>query len=191
MGRVLLVLTPLPLILLGFSLGYYLYQVRNYPLSDLNSVKPMDCAVVLTGAKARIPWALQALKQSRFQKLLISGVHPQTRKEQLLSFTTDTPETLHEAIFIDQQSRSTTDNAYYSLSWATQQSCESLGIISSSTHIPRALLIFQNAKRNHAALHALQLVPIAVPSSPWESSWLGSLEEASKLTFYILLNGLK
>jgi hypothetical protein len=127
MGRVLLVLTPLPLILLGFSLGYYLYQVRNYPLSDLNSVKPMDCAVVLTGAKARVPWALQALKQSRFQKLLISGVHPQTRKEQLLSFTTDTPETLHEAIFIDQQSRSTTDNAYYSLSWATQQSCESLG----------------------------------------------------------------
>lgn len=120
------------------------------------AVLSSDGIVVLTGGSDRITRALHLFKASEAKRLLISGVHPQTTREQIVR-TTDSDMTLFECcIDLDRKALNTTENARETAKWAHREGFSELLVVTSSYHMPRSLLELQ------AAMPNITLVPYPV-----------------------------
>ncbi|WP_202395915.1 YdcF family protein [Stappia sediminis] len=120
------------------------------------AVLSSDGIVVLTGGSDRITQALHLFKASEAKRLLISGVHPQTTREQIVR-TTDSDMKLFECcVDLDRKALNTTDNARETAKWAHREGFSELLVVTSSYHMPRSLLELQ------AAMPDITLVPYPV-----------------------------
>ncbi len=98
-----------------------------------------EAIVVLTGGSARIAAAVNLLAEDRAERLLISGVHPQTTSEQIARLNKK-----HETLFsccvdLDRKALDTVGNAAETAVWARERAYRSLIVVTSAYHMPRSL----------------------------------------------------
>lgn len=96
--------------------------------------------VVLTGGQARIAEAAKLLEEGKAQRLLISGVHPETSDSTLEQLIPVSRQLFECCIDLDRRARNTMDNATETRNWAERNGFNSLIVVTASYHMPRALV---------------------------------------------------
>ncbi len=114
-------------------------------VSSLDRLEPRslprgDAIVALTGGVDRIPDAVGWLAQGRGERLLISGVSTQVSVDQLVQKAPRLKSWLTCCVDLDHQARNTVGNALETRRWALGKGYRSLVVVTSSYHMPRALL---------------------------------------------------
>ena len=98
--------------------------------------------VVLTGGPERISAAIRLMENKAAQRLLISGVHPQTTARQLRQITGTERDLFRCCIDLDKRAADTRGNALEARDWARDKGFTRLLIVTSDYHILRAMKEF-------------------------------------------------
>ncbi len=99
-----------------------------------------DGIVVLTGGSARIDAGLDLLAEGRAERLLISGVNPAVGADALADVLANDPTgPLSCCIDLGHAARDTIGNAVETGAWARDNGYDSLIVVTSDYHLPRAL----------------------------------------------------
>ncbi len=94
-----------------------------------------DAIVVLTGGPKRVEEGLKLLKAGAAPKLFISGVNKDVKVHELLKSQEANP-----AVTLGYEAIDTKGNADETAPWVRENKIKSLRLVTSSYHIPRALL---------------------------------------------------
>jgi uncharacterized SAM-binding protein YcdF (DUF218 family) len=154
------------LILLGlvfaWAIGLFLF------ISDLpNAGGPLqeaDGAVVYTGlGGARITTGMDVLASGRAKRLLISGVNPETTRDNLAEMWPGDSAEFDCCVDLGLEARTTEGNAREVRDWAREHGFKRLILVTSDYHMPRALLETR-----------AQLPEATIIAQPVESGYLGA-----------------
>lgn len=118
---------------------------------------PAEGIVVLTGGAGRLAEAFHLLLAGRAPRLLVSGVGPETRLADLARISGISDGSLLGRVSIGRLAVSTTGNAHEAARWVRAWHLDSLILVTSFYHMPRALADF------HRALPHVRLEPVSVP----------------------------
>lgn len=123
-----------------------------------------DAAVVYTGVGgARISTGMAVLARGGAERLLISGVNPETTRASLAEMWNGDAAAFDCCVDLGVEAKSTRGNAREARAWARAHGFKSLILVTSDYHMPRALL------ETRAQLPDAAIIPY-----PVESGYLGS-----------------
>lgn len=164
--------TPIARITLGIGAGGLTLFAAFFVLyangldTDPPPVAPADGLVVFTGmASERIRAGLTLLHAEKGKRLLVSGVYAPQNVETILALAPPNSN-LRCCIDVDYEARNTVQNARETAKWARIFGFESLVIITSAHHMPRAFLEMRRAAPT-VRLSAYPVVPANVHFSSW------------------------
>lgn len=120
---------------LGVSFGQFAHAVSR---TEAPAGATADAIVVLTGGKARISAAIRLLEEGRGERLLISGVHPGTTRQQLAAVTASELPLKETSVELDRVALNTAGNASETAAWVRRHDFKSLLVVTSAYHLPRA-----------------------------------------------------
>lgn len=162
--RILLSLTVL--VLAGAGAGF-LGFVGSIQRSSVPP-GPADAIVALTGGAQRIGDAAGLLASRHGRRLLISGVHPRTTREDILRANPEIAPFVDCCVDLDHRARNTIGNAIETRRWVASNDFRSLIVVTSNYHMPRSLM-----ELGHA-LPGTRLMPYSVVVDPenLERWWL-------------------
>lgn len=137
-----------PIILIIFCffmlwLGGYLWFIRDLSLKTFDDHNKTDAIVVLTGGKNRLTVASTLLEQDYAKKLYISGVDEKVTREELFELLDTKPELKACCIESGKQATDTVGNAIETMQWVDLNNFESLRVVTSLEHMPRAMVEFR------------------------------------------------
>jgi uncharacterized SAM-binding protein YcdF (DUF218 family) len=115
-----------------------------------------DGIVVLTGDKQRLVAGVKLLLQHPGSRLLITGVNPQTRIEDLAEALEVDVDSVTDRIDLGRNAADTMGNAEEAASWTTAHGYRSLTIVTAGYHMPRSLVEFRRR------MPMVELVPYPV-----------------------------
>ncbi len=152
---------------------------KEMPLDDM-----ADGIVALTGGASRISDAVELLASGRGQRLLITGVSPATRPAEIEHLLPEREHWFVCCVDLGYSAVNTIGNAVETRQWALDRGFHSLVIVTSSYHMPRALLEIGHR------LPGVTLIPYPVVtqhqrSEPWWSSAGGTKLIVSEYLKYI------
>jgi uncharacterized SAM-binding protein YcdF (DUF218 family) len=163
-------------LLAGFL--YFAFHVANRetPLDRM-----ADGIVALTGGASRINDAVELLALGRGQRLLITGVSPTTNTAELARLVPDHQEWFSCCIDLDYSAINTIGNAVETRRWALKRGFRSLVVVTSSYHMPRAMLEIGHR------LPGVILIPFpVVTEQSRQEPWWSNLGSARILVFEYL-----
>jgi len=123
-----------------------------------------DGIVALTGGASRIEDAVALLASGRGRRLLITGVGASTNAEELMRLVPDHARWFACCIDLGYAAANTAGNAVETRRWARERGFRSLVVVTSSYHMPRALLEIRHR------LPGVTLIPFPVvngQAQPW------------------------
>jgi uncharacterized SAM-binding protein YcdF (DUF218 family) len=162
----------------GLVVGFgFLWFAWSIPLDEPSLAPKADGIVVLTGAAARIPDAIELLAADRGQRLLISGVHRDTRAREIARLTPLYKKYFACCIDLDRTALNTFGNALEARRWAREHNFNSLIVVTSNWHMPRAM-----AEIRHQ-LPDITLIPYPVISEKVKSDPWWQNGETARLLF--------
>jgi len=149
--------------------GGFFWFVSLIPSEEVQLDRKADGIVVLTGAAARIPDAIALLADERGKRLLISGVYRATKSREIGRTTPLYSKYFRCCIDLDRSALNTFGNALQTKRWAHEHNFNSLIVVTSNWHMPRAM-----AELKHQ-LPEVTLIPYPVISAklkkePWWSA---------------------
>jgi uncharacterized SAM-binding protein YcdF (DUF218 family) len=149
-----------------FAAGF-VHFVSSMSTTETPPGRNADGIVVLTGAAFRISDALALLAEGRGKRLLISGVNPTTRAQEISRLMPEHQRWFSCCVDLDRSAVNTIGNAVETRRWVIAQGFQSLIVVTSNFHMPRAM-----AELEHQ-LPGVTLVPYAVISErvPVEAWW--------------------
>jgi uncharacterized SAM-binding protein YcdF (DUF218 family) len=153
-------------ILLAFG---FLWFAINIQTEDAQLQGKADGIVVLTGAASRIPDAIELLASERGKRLLITGVHRATSASEIARLTPLYSKYFTCCIDLDKSALNTFGNALETRRWAREHNFNSLIIVTSNWHMPRAMAEVAHQLPD-AALIAYPVMSEKVKSEPWWQS---------------------
>lgn len=135
-------------ILLIFLMGFFafLYHI-NYQLKKTDQCHPKQAIIVLTGGVARIDNGLNLLKKNCGRVLLISGVHDKFAR-QALNSNLMLDDLYSDKIFLGYIAHDTLTNALESAIFLKIHKMDTILLVTSDYHVPRASFLFKNAFPN-------------------------------------------
>jgi len=145
-----LLLLAVVLTLIGFFIFTGTLQ-RSQP-----EPRTADGIAVLTGGVARIDEAMKLLAQGKAKRLLITGVNRTTSTEALKQLASEGDQLFACCVDIDKAARNTIDNATETSQWVAQNRYNSIIVVTSNYHMPRALAELARA------MPEVSLVPYSV-----------------------------
>ncbi len=162
-GFLTMVVLVASVVLLGFGFFWFVSQV---PDDEVRVSDKADGIVVLTGAASRIPDAVELLNSGKGQRVLITGVHRTTTAKEIANLTS-----LNERIFkccvdLDRSALNTLGNAIETRRWARERNFNSLIVVTSNWHMPRALAEFGHQIPD-AKLIPYPVVSEKIKGEPW------------------------
>jgi len=150
-------------LLLVYVAGFVIF-VANLPVPKAAAV-PAQGIVALTGGDERLSAAVNLLETHHGQRLLISGVHPRTTKQELKQLS-------HGGAQFDccadlgYTAENTRGNAQEAAGWARAHHFKSLIVVTASYHMPRSLTEFQAAMPG-VALEPYPVEPVDIDLAGW------------------------
>ena len=153
-------------ILLAFG---FLWFAINIPTEDAQLQGKADGIVVLTGAASRIPDAIELLAAERGKRLLITGVHRATSASEIARLTPLYSKYFTCCIDLDKSALNTFGNALETRRWAREHNFNSLIIVTSNWHMPRAMAEVAHQLPD-TALIAYPVMSEKVKTEPWWQS---------------------
>ena len=156
------------LVTLVFVLGF-VWFASQISTREIRLTRSADGIVVLTGGASRVNDAFELLASKRGKRLLITGVYPATNQGEISRVLPPEYERLFACcVDLDRTAVNTLGNAIGTRRWAKAQGFQSLIVVTSGYHMPRAL-----AELAHQ-LPGVELVPFPVVterlrSEPWWS----------------------
>lgn len=125
-----------------------------------------DGIVVLTGGSSRVSDAMELLAAGYGRRLLISGVHPTSTANDISRTLPENQSFMTCCVDLDRTALSTRGNAAEARRWAQGRRFQSLIVVTSNYHMPRALVEFSHA------MPQTTLIPFAVVGEKWrEEPW--------------------
>jgi len=128
-----------------------------------------DGIVVLTGGAGRIPDAIELLAAQHGKRLLITGVHRDTRAKEIARLTPLYSKYFTCCIDLDRSALNTFGNALETKRWAIDHNFNSLIVVTSNWHMPRAMAEMQH-QLPLASLIAYPVVSERAKAEPWWSN---------------------
>jgi uncharacterized SAM-binding protein YcdF (DUF218 family) len=171
-------LAVLAVIALVAGFGVFLWLLPNQEVAlDRNA----DGIVVLTGGTSRVSDALELLAAGRGKRLLITGVNPGTTTAVIAHESPHYSRLLTCCVDLDYSALNTLGNAVETRRWALDRGFQSIIVVTSAYHMPRAL-----AEIAHQ-LPSVTLVPYPVVSDrlrvePW---WSNAITTRLVLSEYV------
>jgi uncharacterized SAM-binding protein YcdF (DUF218 family) len=153
-------------VLLGAGFCWF---VLSIPAEEVTLDRKADGIVVLTGAAARIPDAIELLAAERGKRLLISGVHRDTRAREIARLTPLYSRYFSCCIDLDRSALNTFGNALEAKRWAREHNFNSLIVVTSNWHMPRAMAEMRH-QLPQTTLIAYPVISEKVRSESWWSN---------------------
>ena len=171
------------LVIAGFTWAFVRESnlIRQQAITSWSRDVSADCAVVLTGGSNRVREGIDLLSRKSVQKLIISGVNPQTDVKSMFSIWPYYGVVNFPDIILERRSETTYGNAQQTLPLVEALRCRDVVLITSRAHMRRALKTFAAEFPK-----GFTLIPRAVTSGPYEQPWTEVSIEALKSLFYSL-----
>jgi uncharacterized SAM-binding protein YcdF (DUF218 family) len=139
------------------------------PSQEITLDRNADGIVVLTGGTSRVADALELLASGRGKRLLITGVNPGTTTGDIARQTVDYGRLLNCCVDLDYSALNTLGNAVQARRWAIEHGFQSLIVVTSAYHMPRALAELAHQLPD-AALIPFPVVSDRLRIEPWWSN---------------------
>src|SRR6202158_4284334 len=154
-------------VLLGAGFCWF---VLTIPSEETMSDRKADGIVVLTGAASRIPDAIELLAAERGKRLLITGVHRATSAREIARLTPLYSKFFTCCIDLDRSALNTFGNALETKRWAREHNFNSLIVVTSNWHMPRAMAELAHQLAD-VTLIAYPVISEKVKTEPWWSNF--------------------
>jgi uncharacterized SAM-binding protein YcdF (DUF218 family) len=150
----------------GFGFVGFLSQLRG---SEERPARNADGIVVLTGGSSRVSDAIELLAAGYGKRLLISGVHPTNDVHDISRTLPDNHKLLSCCVDLDRSAINTRSNAAETRRWARERGFNSLIVVTSNYHMPRAIVELSHAMPD------VTLIPFVVIGDRWrDEPWWAS-----------------
>jgi uncharacterized SAM-binding protein YcdF (DUF218 family) len=149
--------------------GGFIWFVWHIPSEEISLDGDADGIVVLTGAAARIPDAIELLAAERGKRLLITGVHRATSAREIARLTPLYSKYFTCCIDLDRSALNTFGNAIETKRWARENNFNSLIVVTSNWHMPRAMAEIDHQLPD-VKLIAYPVISKMVKTEPWWSN---------------------
>ncbi len=154
------------LIVLAVGFVWFVLQISG---DEVTLDTKADGIVALTGAAARIPDAIELLATERGKRLLITGVHRATSSREIARITPLYSKYFTCCIDLDRSALNTFGNALEARRWARQHNFNSLIVVTSNWHMPRAMAELAHQLPD-VTLIAYPVISEKVKTEPWWSN---------------------
>jgi len=149
--------------------GGFVWFVSNIANEEVTLDTRADGIVALTGAAARIPDAIELLATNRGKRLLITGVHRATSSKEIARLTPLYTKYFNCCIDLDRTALNTLGNALETRRWAREHNFNSLIVVTSNWHMPRAMAELEHQLPD-VTLTPYPVISEKVKSEPWWTS---------------------
>lgn len=149
--------------------GGFLWFVSNIATEEVTLDRNADGIVVLTGAAARIPDAIELLAAEHGKRLLITGVHRTISAKEIARLTPLYTKYFKCCIDLDRSALNTFGNALETKRWAHDHNFMSLIVVTSNWHMPRALVELEH-QLPEVKLIAFPVMSVKLKTEPWWQS---------------------
>ena len=149
--------------------GFFWFVMR-IPSEEVQLDRKADGIVVLTGAAARIPDAIELLADERGKRLLITGVYRATSSHEIAHITPLYSKYFACCIDLDRSALNTFGNALQARRWAREHNFNSLIIVTSNWHMPRAMAELEHQLPD-VKLIAYPVISEKLKDDPWLSKF--------------------
>ena len=118
----------------------FLQYVYTLPDSPPDPLPNADGIVALTGGGERVVAAMALLNGNKASRLLISGVHPDTTREDLKKRIADPGNKFDCCVDLDRAARNTAGNAIETARWVRKNGYRRVILVTAQYHMPRSLI---------------------------------------------------
>src|SRR5215475_5793714 len=154
------------IIVLAVGFVWFVLQISS---DEVTLDRKADGIVVLTGAAARIPDAIELLATEHGKRLLITGVHRATSSREIARITPLYSKYFNCCIDLDRSALNTFGNALETRRWAREHNFNSLIVVTSNWHMPRAMAELEHQLPD-VTLIAYPVISEKVKAEPWWSN---------------------
>ncbi|WP_439478800.1 YdcF family protein [Brevundimonas sp.] len=171
-------LTFIAILVLIWTIGLFAFADRVRGFTPAPEPARADAIVALTGPSAeRVNAAIRLLEQDKGQRVLISGVNREVRRQELRALTPGSNRLFNCCVDLGFEAEDTTGNAQEIAAWADAKGYDSLIVVTSDYHMPRALTEIR------AAAPGVELTPFAVETPSLDNSrWWKAAVTARRMT---------
>jgi uncharacterized SAM-binding protein YcdF (DUF218 family) len=166
------------------GMGLFIWQVQKTAPTITRALKaldiadhPVDGVVILTGGEERVEAGLTCLQKNCAPKALISGVHHDVKKRELLALH-KFPASLADKIDLGFGAIDTAGNAQETAKWVRENKMKRVIVITSNYHMDRAMLHLHALLSHDVILEPIQVKPAILEQKKWYSD-----NQAWKLLF--------
>jgi len=124
----------------AFLLGFAFFASHIGSLQSPPEVRRADAIVVVTGGQSRLDVAVDLLRTGKAKRLLISGVNPMAKREEIRAATGGDPNLFECCVDIDHAALDTIGNAEESAKWVRGHAYDSVILVTNNYHMPRTML---------------------------------------------------
>jgi uncharacterized SAM-binding protein YcdF (DUF218 family) len=162
-----------------WAAGYVAFTISIYSLKPVNTVEKTDAIVVLTGGNYRVKTGFDLWKAGLAPELFITGVNKSVTRFDLLQESGETDNLPPCCLTLGYKARSTKGNARETLDWASSNNIKSIRLVTSTYHLKRAMIEFDDVFNNDVILipHIVE-IPDYTPES--RMFWYLSFVEYNK-----------
>lgn len=171
-------LTFIAILALIWTIGLFAFADRVRGFTPAPEPGRADAIVALTGPSAeRVNAAIRLLEQDKGQRVLISGVNRDVRRQELRALTPGSNRLFNCCVDLGFEAEDTVGNAQEIAAWADAKGYDSLIVVTSDYHMPRALTEIR------AAAPGVELTPYAVETPALDNSrWWRAAVTARRMT---------
>ena len=171
-------LTFIAILVLIWTIGLFAFADRVRGFTPAPEPTRADAIVALTGPSAeRVNAAIRLLEQDKGQRVLISGVNREVRRQELRALTPGSNRLFNCCVDLGFEAEDTVGNAQEIAAWADAKAYDSLIVVTSDYHMPRALTEIR------AAAPGIELTPYAVETPSLDNSrWWRAAVTARRMT---------
>ncbi|RZJ06152.1 MAG: YdcF family protein [Brevundimonas sp.] len=171
-------LTFIAIVALMWLIGLFVFADRVRSYAPAQEPQRADAIVALTGPSAeRVNTAIRLLENDKGDRVLISGVNREVRRQELRALTPGSNKLFNCCVDLGFEAEDTLGNAHEIAAWARSKGYDSLIVVTSDYHMPRSLTEIRSAAPG------IQLTAYAIETpSLDDSGWWRAAVTARRMT---------